>query len=272
MYRIGAFSRLCETPIKTLRYYHDIGLLRPAHVDRESRYRLYGSEQVERVHRILFYRGLGFSLEEIGNLLAESPGSIRTRRMLERKRREIASRLHAERRRLARISAQLDLLEDSASDAPPVVLKRAGARLIVSMRARLDSHQECDRLFEELEGRVRAKTNRRERGALWHECGPEGIDCEAFLFLTGPIPADGGTSVHEMPAQRVASLVYRDDADYLEAYRNARAWMRAMDLEVSGPKREIYLQGEGSNAASHIEIQFPVSADSSDSREPGPWR
>jgi DNA-binding transcriptional MerR regulator len=39
MLKIGEFSSLSQTSVKTLRFYDAIGLLRPAHVDGDSRYR-----------------------------------------------------------------------------------------------------------------------------------------------------------------------------------------------------------------------------------------
>ena len=39
MYKIGELSKLCSIPVKTLRYYDDIGLLRPDHIDKFTGYR-----------------------------------------------------------------------------------------------------------------------------------------------------------------------------------------------------------------------------------------
>ena len=44
-YTIGEISDMCEVPIKTLRYYDEIGLLVPSMRSRETNYRYYGSEQ-----------------------------------------------------------------------------------------------------------------------------------------------------------------------------------------------------------------------------------
>jgi hypothetical protein len=46
MYKIGELSRLSQVPIRTLRYYDQIGLLVPAQVDRSSGYRCYAAEQL----------------------------------------------------------------------------------------------------------------------------------------------------------------------------------------------------------------------------------
>ena len=69
MLRISEFSRLTMVPAKTLRYYDDIGLLKPMRVDEWTGYRYYSVEQLPRLNRILALKALGLSLEQIGRLL-----------------------------------------------------------------------------------------------------------------------------------------------------------------------------------------------------------
>lgn len=71
--RIGALARRAGVAVDTIRYYERRGLLRPAGRT-PSRYRLYGSDAVGRLRFIRRARGLGFSLEQIGELLALQVG------------------------------------------------------------------------------------------------------------------------------------------------------------------------------------------------------
>jgi len=57
---------------RTLQYYDEIGLLKPA-ATKPSGYRLYDEQCLERLWRILFYKELGFSLEEIKKILETDP-------------------------------------------------------------------------------------------------------------------------------------------------------------------------------------------------------
>lgn len=61
-------SRIAGVSARTLRYYDEIGLLKPARIN-SSGYRIYGREQVDRLQQILFYRELGVSLENIGAII-----------------------------------------------------------------------------------------------------------------------------------------------------------------------------------------------------------
>ncbi len=71
-YSIKELSELSGVTPRTLRYYHQIGLLNPAGI-RSSGYRFYRGEEVDRLQQILFFRELGFSLEKI-SLLLDHPG------------------------------------------------------------------------------------------------------------------------------------------------------------------------------------------------------
>lgn len=71
MLRIGDFSRLTNIPIKTIRYYDEIGLLKPTSVCIENNYRYYGMDQLIALNKILALKDAGFTLEEIRHLMKE---------------------------------------------------------------------------------------------------------------------------------------------------------------------------------------------------------
>jgi DNA-binding transcriptional MerR regulator len=74
-YTVTEVAKLAGVTVKALHYYHKIGLLKPAQVT-EAGYRLYGSQQLERLQQILFYRELDFSLEQVAKALADEPGRV----------------------------------------------------------------------------------------------------------------------------------------------------------------------------------------------------
>lgn len=63
--RIGEFSKLTGVPIRTLRYYDEIDLFKPADIDLFTDYRYYKQEQAEDLELINKLKSVGFSLEEI---------------------------------------------------------------------------------------------------------------------------------------------------------------------------------------------------------------
>jgi len=73
--KIGQLARRTGLTVRTLRYYDEIGLLNPSK-RMDSGYRLYGVEEIERLHNILALRQLGFSLEEIQSCLVNPEYSL----------------------------------------------------------------------------------------------------------------------------------------------------------------------------------------------------
>lgn len=71
-YTVGAVARLAGVSVRTLHHYHRIGLLVPG-ARNPARYRQYSLDDLRRLRQILFYRELGFGLEEIAEILAD-PG------------------------------------------------------------------------------------------------------------------------------------------------------------------------------------------------------
>ena len=49
MLKIGLFSKLSRVSIRMLRYYDEMGLLRPAYIDPNSDYRYYREDQLQTV-------------------------------------------------------------------------------------------------------------------------------------------------------------------------------------------------------------------------------
>ena len=67
-YGIHALAGLAGVSARTLRYYDQIGLLRPSGTT-EAGYRLYGEREVDLLQQILFYRALGVPLKEIARIV-----------------------------------------------------------------------------------------------------------------------------------------------------------------------------------------------------------
>lgn len=71
MYKIGLFSQITKTTVKTLRYYDRIGLLKPNKIDEFTGYRYYTTEQISEFYEILSYRQAGLSIKQIKQILLD---------------------------------------------------------------------------------------------------------------------------------------------------------------------------------------------------------
>ena len=82
MLKIGEFSRLVNVPVKTLRYYDEIGLFKSDYIDEQTGYRFYSFEQLPRLNRLLALKDLGLSLSQIDQMLRENLSADQLRDML----------------------------------------------------------------------------------------------------------------------------------------------------------------------------------------------
>lgn len=109
--KIGAFSKLMQVTVKTLRHYEQIGLLAPDEVDQWSGYRYYTLDQMQRLNAIRRFKDVGFSLEEIKDLFDNelhepSIGQINEKlqecgrqiRLLQRRSRQLAEMANAKKK------------------------------------------------------------------------------------------------------------------------------------------------------------------------------
>jgi len=70
-YTVNKISKISGVSARTLRYYDEIGLLKPVRVA-SSGYRLYGQKELDILQQILFYREMDFPLDKIKSILYES--------------------------------------------------------------------------------------------------------------------------------------------------------------------------------------------------------
>jgi len=264
MFRIGDFSRLSQVSVKALRFYDEMGLLKPTYVDRDTGYRYYSATLLPRLNRILAFKELGFSLGEIIHLLEGDLPVDRVRESLQNRRAELARRIERERSQLIEVEAWLSQIEQ-AGRVPDyeITIKQVSPRLVASLRDSLSSYADADDLFDELHSHLKHRGAPLERGAIWHTCAGQrqSIDCEAIVFLREPARSNGRAQVYELPGATVACIIHQGSDETCErAYLAARSWIKSHGYAIAGPNRELYWQGgvaqdDGSGVT---EIQYPI--------------
>ena len=69
MFRIGEFAQIAQVSARQLRFYDQLGLLQPAHIDAQTGYRYYSITQLPLARRIRLLRSIDMSLDSIHALL-----------------------------------------------------------------------------------------------------------------------------------------------------------------------------------------------------------
>ncbi|UYO05400.1 MerR family transcriptional regulator [Paenibacillus sp. PSB04] len=268
MFKITEFSKISQVSAKALRYYDQIGLLKPSYTDPDTGYRFYTADQLKRVHRILVFKDLGFTLEQMIPLLDGALGTEPMRTMLLHKSAEIAEMLREEQARLNRIEARLDELDRSEDGEPPldVVVRQTGPEWIASIRE-VTSKSRVPGLIRELRQAVKALY----KGALdqrvivlWHSCAEceDAVDLEVGVPVAGPLPDQGRIRVRELKGAKLACIAHSAGlAGSYEVTVKLAGWLEEQGYGISEqePSREIYWELPDQPASPVLsELQMPI--------------
>jgi DNA-binding transcriptional MerR regulator len=281
-YRIGDFSLIARLSVKTLRFYHEEGLLEPDRVDSFTGYRYYGEGALERARVISKLRDLEFSLAEIREILAtcEDDESIVDR--VARKAKEIEDKLERFRRVDEELSRMLQSAkEKSIMDANAgTEVKTIGDIDVVSVRYK-GKYAEMGRFFGGL-FRAAGRDSAGAPFALYYdeEFKDDDADIEVCIPLkTGTVArrsaevsdtmkAGGEQSAayafRTIPGGSVASTLHRGSYETIgDSYKVLADYLATNKLSGTTPSRELYLKGPGiifrGNPKNYVtELQIPI--------------
>jgi DNA-binding transcriptional MerR regulator len=274
VFKIGDFSRIARVSCRLLRYYDELGLIKPARIDSDSGYRYYSASQLPRLNRILVLRDLGLSLEQIGRVLTDELPASELRGMLLMRRAEVEQSIEIEAQRLRQIESRIAQIEAAGQlTADDVVLRQEPARRLLSMRQRIASFVDGMRSIAELVEAVPRVVGSRPLGqfvAIAHgqEFEPDNIDVEFGFFLHAEVgdsvrlPDGRELTVRDVaPVERLAACVRIGPPPnaHLTTARIGR-FIESNGYRICGPNREVFLQQPRPDRMedSIVEMQFPI--------------
>jgi len=134
MFKIGDFSKLTQVSIRMLRYYDEMGLLKPAKVDEFTGYRLYSISQISKLNKIIALRDVGFLVADIALILEENNDDIIFKK-LEEKKQELLDTIYFENQKLLRLESMIKSIEmESVKMEYEVKLKAIPSYKVISLR------------------------------------------------------------------------------------------------------------------------------------------
>src|SRR5690606_2420971 len=136
---------------RLLRYYDEIGLLKPNFTDPSTGYRYYSAAQMTDLNRILALKDLGLSLDQIQRMLSDQVSTDEMHGMLLMKKVEIEQQRQIELQRIRKIESRLQSIRSAESDRPlNVIIKRIEAQSVMSTRTTIESFDHAMALFEQV--------------------------------------------------------------------------------------------------------------------------
>ncbi len=260
---IGEFSRLSHLPVKTLRYYHDIGLLPPASIDDLSGYRQYSTAQVSQAQLIRRLRELDMPLPQVREVVLAGDDAVRNaaiQRHLERMEAE-----------LIRTQQVVESLKSLLSPAGPVTVeyRSVAALSTLAVRARVarrDVAGWCGVAFPLLyESAQRSGTDVTGPGGATYSTeffeNDEG-DVVAFVPVPQRSAAGKGVEALVLPPARFAIAVHAGSFDEFDrTYGALGTYVAEHDIAEPEPIREVYLVGPNHTdnpTAFRTEVCWPI--------------
>jgi DNA-binding transcriptional MerR regulator/effector-binding domain-containing protein len=241
---IGAFSRLTHLSIKTLRYYHEVGLLEPAVVDPDSGYRYYRPGQAHSAHLVRRFRDLGLPVADVKAVLAAPDLTARDA--------ILAGHLDRMREQLRQTEAAVDSLRrmlEGGSIAGAIEERLLAGTPTISVATNV-TREDVATWWRDAFARLRAIA----AAAGLEQTGPAGglFDDELFTQDAGrarvyvPVrdsPALDGTGARwELPAGRFAVALHAGPhRDVDRTYAALGTYAAAHGRDGAGPVRERYL-------------------------------
>lgn len=260
--KIGDFARLGQVSVRMLRHYDVMGLLQPAHVDGYSGYRSYDPEQLHVLNRLVALKDLGFTLDQVRELLVDEVGPEELRGVLRLRQVELEAEERAVRTRLAAVESRLRMIEKEHHMPNDYVLKSQPSLRLVVRTAILDP----DRMGKHIGPMFGAVAD-----ALGHVAGAletpvatyaptdDGMDV-AVGYTTNLSEAPEGTEFIDLPTvEAVCGVHLGPMATIRESWQEMHRWIHDNGYELIGPCRELYVRAESEDQANWVtELQQPV--------------
>jgi DNA-binding transcriptional MerR regulator len=246
-YPIGEFSQIARVSIKTLRFYHECGILNPSFVDPDSGYRYYNEQCLERARAIMTLKEMDFSLQEIRELLAQNQKDEDIYRFLTVKAREVREKILRYREIERRIGLLIRLEEElkMAERNKAVVEKDLEDLLVAGIRFQ-GNYAEVGQKFSQL-FKVCGRYIAGRPFSLYYdgEFKEENADIEACLSVRRPVKA-GPVRSRLLEGGRAVAVLHRGPYESLGgSYKLALDYIHAKKLNLRLPSREVYLRGPG---------------------------
>lgn len=150
MFKIGEFSKLGQVSVRMLRYYDEMGLLKPNMINELTGYRMYSATQIPILNKIIYLRDSGFNISEISLAINNNNKDFMIDN-LERKQKEIEENIESEKNKIAKLELlKLELIKGKAEMNYNVSIKSIPSYLVLSIRKVIADYYSEAELWKEL--------------------------------------------------------------------------------------------------------------------------
>lgn len=264
---VGTFAKRAGLSASALRYYDDVGLLKPSRVDQATGYRYYSVAQLEQAELICFLRPLEMPIGELrATLAATDPAALAAH--LKGYRRDVRAQLDEKERMLTEI--KLFAQRQLESPTYTVQLKRVPAHAFLGIRRRAPVAALLETMAAASSSLLGYLT---ELGAtpsdpwftLYHNADYNDVevDVEVCVPTPRPLPSMGEIRQGSFQAQTQAWTLHAGPYERIGlAYRALQNWLDEHGYAPAGPIRDLCLVGPAdvdNSDGYRTEVAWPVT-------------
>ena len=248
-YSIGEFSQVTGLSVKTLRFYHERGILIPSSVDNATGYRFYDAAKVEKARVIMRLRQMEFSIEDIAAVLGECSDEADILNYLERQKTVLQQRIQEDRdiiRSLNEIIAKEKSARQILEAGNFAVEEKTFEPMLIAGIRMKGKYPDIGTGFARLSKAVGRHICGKPLGLFYDgEYREDDADFEPCVPIRKEVAADG-VNVRILPGGRGLSLIHRGPYDQLgRSYAKILQHANERKLNIALPTREVYVKGPG---------------------------
>lgn len=266
MFRIGEFSKMSKTTIKTLRYYDEIGLLQPAQTDQFTGYRFYSTDQLIKLHHISSLRQIGLSINEIKAILLGADAES----ILQKRKAELLSEIALGKEQLSRIEFIISGQEEACIMNYQAIIKELPECIVYSKKMTIPDYDAYFQVIPAI-GEAVTKANPDLKCTVPAYCFIVYLDgeyrekdfniefCEAVDKFG--VETDG-IVFKKIPSETAVSVMHKGPYKNLsQAYAFIFKWIESNNYTIAGYPRESYIDGIWNKENEEdwlTELQIPI--------------
>jgi len=249
MYSIGKFSNLCNVPVKTIRYYSDIGLLEPSFIDEVTGYRYYDYEKMKELNTIQVLKDCHFSLKEIEQVIKGGNDKQDLELSLHKKVQELEHQQEIIAEQIQNIVQVKNSIKNAETFNPKPTLSSCYIEerpeiQVLFIREKINII-EIDRLVQKLFERIYAYHLEVDGDltAIFHQHDRKQNIADVELLL--PVKAtQSANTIKLIPEGRYACINVKGPYPELNfGYSRLQEWLTEQSLHVEGLFMEQYIKG-----------------------------
>ena len=247
MLKIGEFSKLSRVSVRMLRHYDEIGLLKPAEIDRFTDYRYYREDQLPTAGRIAALKDMGFSLADIVRILEVYDDHDQLERFFAARQAELESLSRDTARRLTLLDAARKRLRKEEDMSYNVTIKTIPERYAATIRMTIPRYEDEGMIWGKLAEetcRMRLTEDDPCLCAVTYldgEYKEENVEMMAWKTVKGRYPDTEHVKFKTLPAVTVASCTYKGSYTQItDVYAAVVAWIEANGYAPDGAMFNIY--------------------------------